>query len=494
MQYVSTRDKANACTASQAILRGLASDGGLYVPDSLPCLTQSVLDSLQDMSYPERAAFIMSLFLEDFTEEELTAYTTAAYGPDRFDTPAVAPLHPMQDDVWCLELWHGPTCAFKDLALQMLPHLLAASIRKQNEDHTVCILVATSGDTGKAALEGFRDVAGTKILVFYPRDGVSEVQKLQMITQAGGNVNVCAVNGNFDDAQNGVKRIFSDAAFGESLAAKGLRLSSANSINWGRVLPQLVYYISAWCDMRKRGELKLNPAVNICVPTGNFGNILAALYAKLIGLPVNKLICASNSNNVLTDFLRTGIYDRNRPFHMTMSPSMDILISSNLERLLFLLSRENDALVRRCMKELTETGRYEISPAMKEHVSELFWGGFCDEEHTAAAIRDVWEKQNYLIDTHTAVAVDVLGQYRRETDDHTPCILASTASPFKFSDSVLRSLGEENPPAGLDAIDELGRRTGVQGPAPLCSLRGREVRFTGCVEPDGMYAPVADMA
>ncbi len=494
MQYVSTRDKSKPCSASQAILQGLAPDGGLFVPTELPRLTPELLDQLRDMSYPKRAAAVMKLFLEEFTDEELLTYCEAAYGPDRFDTPAVVPLHPMADNTKCLELWHGPTCAFKDLALQMLPHLLAASIRKQKEDRTVCILVATSGDTGKAALEGFRDVAGTKILVFYPRNGVSDVQKLQMITQAGQNVSVCAVNGNFDDTQNGVKRIFSDADFRQVLDGKGLRLSSANSINWGRVLPQIVYYISAWCDLYRDGVVKAGQAVNICVPTGNFGNILAACYAREMGLPVKRLICASNANNVLTDFLRTGVYDRNRPFHMTTSPSMDILISSNLERLLFLLSGQDDALVRSCMKQLTETGRYEIPKALHEKVASLFWGGFCDDTKTAAAIGRVWTEQHYLIDTHTAVGVDVLAQYRGDTGDTDICVLASTASPFKFSDSVLRALGSETPPTGLDAIDELGRCTGVQGPAPLCSLRGRAVRFTDCVEPDGMYPPVSAMA
>ena len=319
MQYLSTRDSGRQVSAAAAIVRGLSPDGGLFLPERIPPLTAEQLRQLTTMDYPHRAAWVMGQYLDGFTPEELLAYARQAYGPEKFDTPAAAPVHSLGND-HLLELWHGPTCAFKDMALQMLPHLLTASLQKTGEQRTACILVATSGDTGKAALEGFRDVPQSKILVFYPAHGVSEVQRLQMVTQQGGNVGVCAVEGNFDDAQNGVKAIFSDDGLRAAMEARGELLSSANSINWGRVLPQLVYYISAYCDLVAAGKLEAGQPVNVCVPTGNFGNILAAYYAKRMGLPVQKLICASNANNVLTDFLRTGVYDRNRPFHTTSQP------------------------------------------------------------------------------------------------------------------------------------------------------------------------------
>ncbi|MCI8476753.1 MAG: threonine synthase, partial [Oscillospiraceae bacterium] len=352
MYYVSTRDKEARCTASAAIVKGLAADGGLLTPEVLPKLSANALDTLREMSYQQRAVYIMNSFLDEFTASELASYASKAYGPDRFDVKEVAPVRPVDGNTHCLELWHGPTCAFKDMALQMLPHLLSASLVKSDEKRTACILVATSGDTGKAALEGFRDVDRTKILVFYPKNGVSAIQELQMLTQEGSNVGVCSVEGNFDDAQAGVKAIFSDPALGEQLSGQGYLLSSANSINWGRVLPQIVYYISAYCDLLQNGALQKEELLNVCVPTGNFGNILAAYYAKEMGVPLGRLICASNSNNVLTDFLKTGVYDRNRPFYNTMSPSMDILISSNLERLLFACTNHDDQQVRQYMESL----------------------------------------------------------------------------------------------------------------------------------------------
>ena len=342
MHYVSTRDSSRRLTASQAIVEGLSRDGGLYLPESIPQLTLADIRALARLSYPERAAKIMKLYLEEFSEEELLGFAQKAYGPTKFDTPAAAPVVQLADNTYIQELWHGPTCAFKDMALQMLPYLLTASLKKTGEEKTVCILVATSGDTGKAALEGFRDVDRTKILVFYPDGGVSEIQKLQMVTQEGRNVGVCAVRGNFDDAQTGVKRIFSDAQLRETLASRGYFLSSANSINWGRVLPQIVYYVSSYCDLLASGAIEEGQTVNVCVPTGNFGNILSGFYAKKMGVPIGRLICASNENNVLTDFIKTGTYDRNRPFYQTASPSMDILISSNLERLLSLLSGSDE--------------------------------------------------------------------------------------------------------------------------------------------------------
>lgn len=485
MQYLSTRDAGLRMSAAETIKMGLSRDGGLFTPVSFPALQPEELQALCGMPYARRAAFIMGKFLDDFSEEELNRYTERAYSADKFDHPAIAPLHQVDEKTWCLELWHGPTSAFKDMALQMLPQLLSASLQKTGEEKTVCILVATSGDTGKAALEGFADVPQTRIMVFYPRDGVSEIQKLQMVTQQGQNVGVCAVAGNFDDAQAGVKRIFSDAEIRAELAARGYFLSSANSINWGRILPQIVYYVSAWCDLLNAGAVQPGAPVNFCVPTGNFGNILACYYAKKLGVPVGKLICASNSNDVLTDFIRTGVYDRNRPFHTTMSPSMDILVSSNLERMLFELSGGDDALVRSYMQQLAETGRYAISPEMKQKLQALFYGGFCDEASTAATIGSMYEK-GYLIDPHTAVAARVLADYRAETGDSTPAVFASTASPYKFNDNVLRAIGQTPSADSMACIDQLQARTGVPAPRRLAALRGMEPRFREVTEKDRM--------
>ena len=379
------------------------------------------------------------------------------------------------------------------MALQILPHLLSASLVKNNEKKTVCILVATSGDTGKAALEGFKDVKGTKILVFYPKDGVSKVQALQMQTQEGGNVGVCAVHGNFDDAQTGVKTLFSDERLRDDLAKRGYFLSSANSINWGRILPQLVYYISAYCDLLNLGKIQMGEKVNYCVPTGNFGNILACWYAGQMGLPVGKLICASNSNNVLTDFLATGTYDRNRPFHTTMSPSMDILVSSNLERLLFALSGQDDKLVADYMQQLNKHGGYTVSDEIKAKLKSDFYGGFCSEEETSKVIAEVWKKYNYLIDPHTAVAYDVMEKYRQETGDTNKTVFVSTASPFKFCDSVLHSLGVAEVQDGIDALDQLSQTTNRPAPVPLASLRNKAVRFTESVDKEKMEDVVLEM-
>ena len=375
----------------------------------------------------------------------------------------------------------------------MLPHLLSASLVKNQEEKTVCILVATSGDTGKAALEGFKDVDKTRILVFYPKDGVSAIQELQMNTQEGDNVGVCSVAGNFDDAQTGVKRLFSDEALREKLAGRGFFLSSANSINWGRVLPQIVYYISAYCDLLREGRIQKGERINVCVPTGNFGNILAAYYAREMGVPIGRLICASNSNNVLTDFLCTGVYDRNRTFYNTMSPSMDILISSNLERLLFSLSNHDDAEVRGYMEELARSGRYEVSPAIKGRLEKLFAAGFCDDAQTQKVIGRMWQEHRYLIDPHTAVAFDVLDQYRRDTGDTTPTVVVSTASPFKFCDSVLGALGVSELAAGTAILDQLSQQTGVPVPAPLAALKDKTVRFGRSVTKEHMVDQVLEM-
>ena len=490
MYYLSTRNKELRLTAAQAIAQGLAPDGGLLTPVEFPTLSASDLEMLRGMDYPQRAAWVMKLFLEDFSREELELYAKRAYG--RFDCPEAAPVKQVDGNTWCLELWHGPTCAFKDMALQMLPQLLSASLVKNREEKQVCILVATSGDTGKAALEGFRDVDRTRILVFYPRDGVSDIQKLQMATQEGANVGVCAVEGNFDDAQTGVKRIFSDGALREALAARGFFLSSANSINWGRVLPQIVYYISAYCDLLNAGAVKPGEKVNFCVPTGNFGDILAGYYAKKMGLPVGKLICASNANNVLTGFLKTGTYDRNRPFFTTTSPSMDILISSNLERMLFELSGGNDAEVRGYMSSLAEAGKYTVSDGIREKLSELFAAGYCDDALTAWTIKKMWQERHYLIDPHTAVAFQVLGDYRAETGDQTPAVVLSTASPFKFCSAVLPAIGVEELRPGTEILTQLSEVTGVAAPRPLAELAGKEIRFTACTSKERMEERVTE--
>ena len=485
MQYISTRNDAVTFTASQAITRGLAADGGLLTPCYIPKLPGSALDELKDMPYQHRAVYIMKQFLEEFSVKELTGFAEAAYGSGKFDTPAVAPVRTVDDKTHCLELWHGPTCAFKDMALQMLPHLLTASLDKVEEKRTVCILTATSGDTGSGALAGFKDVPNTRILVFYPKNGVAAVQELQMTTQEGSNVGVCAVYGNFDDAQSGVKRLFSDEALREELNKRGFYFSSANSINWGRVLPQIVYYVSAYCDLLRDGKVQPGQTVNVCVPTGNFGNILAAYYAREMGVPFGRLICASNKNNVLTEFIRTGVYDRNRTFYNTMSPSMDILISSNLERLLLAMTQDT-AEVKEYMDRLNAEGRYQVSGKVLEKLQKHFGAYCCDDEETQRIIGRIWADHGYLIDPHTAVAFSALEQYRAETGDETVFLVSSTASPFKFCDSVLGGLGETEFAEGLDVLDQLAAKTGIAAPAPLASLRGKAVRFDRVVEKENM--------
>lgn len=487
MKYYSTRDTSIKITAAEAIASGLAPDGGLFVPESLPTIGAPELEKLMGMDYRQRAAYIMGMFLEDFSQAELQGFCSKAYA-DNYDTKNAAPLNILSDDTAVLELWHGPTCAFKDMALQMLPYLLTASLKKCGEKREVCILVATSGDTGKAALEGFADVEGTKILVFYPRDGVSDVQKLQMTSQSGDNVLISAVVGNFDDAQTGVKLIFGDREFAEKLDKKGYYLSSANSINWGRLLPQVVYYISAYCDFVASGKIEMGDKINFCVPTGNFGNILAGWYAKQMGLPVEKFICASNSNNVLTDFIETGVYDRNRSFYCTSSPSMDILVSSNLERLLFACC-QSDAEVSDYMSKLNTVGKYSVSSQVLERIQTDFAAGCCSDEETKAEIAKMF-KDGYLIDTHTAVANYVLREYREKTGDIAPTVVVSTASPYKFCDSVLAALGEDIGAGGTELIGKLTAKTGVKIPAPLAELASKPVRFDGCIEKTEMSALV----
>ena len=490
MQYVSTRNAALKISAAEAIARGLSPDGGLFVPETLPKVSSDMLRSLGCMDYPQRAAAIMGLFLEDYSAEELKEYTEAAYSAERFGSRP-APLHQVDDATAYLELWHGPTCAFKDMALQVMPHLLRAALVKTGEKKQVCILVATSGDTGKAALEGFRDVAGTKIFVFYPSDGVSDVQKLQMRTQQGANVGVCAVRGNFDDAQSGVKAIFGDEEMRRKLADAGYFFSSANSINWGRLLPQVVYYFSAYCDAVNQGMQAFGEPIDFCVPTGNFGDILAGWIAKKCGLPVDKLICASNTNKVLTDFFRTGVYDRVRPFHTTMSPSMDILISSNLERLLYMATGD-DKQVKAWMTALSEEGSYRIPEDLLKTLQADFAFGWCSEEDTAKEIGERYAA-GYLMDTHTAVASRVLAEYRAESGDRKPAVVLSTASPYKFCDHVLRAIGSGTEGSGTQLIDTLSRVTGTQIPWPLAGLDKREIRFDQVVEKSDMPSAVLGM-
>ena len=490
MQYLSTRDSALRVSAQEAIVRGLAPQSGLFVPETLPEVSAQQLQALCGMTYQQRAVEIMRPFLSEFSDEELAHFTAAAYG-SQFDDAAVAPLRRLDDTTAFLELWHGPTCAFKDMALQILPYLLTASLKKCGEQRQVCILVATSGDTGKAALQGFADVPGTKILVFYPYSGVSEIQRLQMVTQTGSNVAVSAVHGNFDDAQTGVKRIFSDAQLRETLASRGYFLSSANSINWGRVLPQIVYYVSSYCDLLASGAIKEGQTVNVCVPTGNFGNILSGFYAKKMGVPIGRLICASNENNVLTDFIKTGTYDRNRPFYQTASPSMDILISSNLERLLSLLSG-SDEEVRGYMQRLSETGKYTVSDRVLRAVQAEFSCGFCTDAQGAQTIGKTFRESRYLLDTHTAVACTVLDAYRAETSDQTLTVVESTASPFKFCASVLDALGVTEHAPGTGVLGQLTAKTGRPAPKPLASLAGKAVRFDQVTDKAAMRTVVTE--
>lgn len=488
MDYVSTRDRTVKVSAAEAIARGISDEGGLFVPESFPSLSADDFDRLKALDYIGRAKYILSYFLSDFTEEEIDYCVRGAY-TGSFENESPAPLYTLSENTDILELWHGPTCAFKDLALQLLPYLLTTSAKKISAGKKTVILVATSGDTGKAALEGFRDVPGTEIIVFYPSDGVSPMQKLQMDSQKGGNVHVCAIKGNFDDAQTGVKRIFTDSSVKRRLAEHNMQFSSANSINWGRLAPQIVYYVSAYCDLLSRGE-KLEDGFNVVVPTGNFGNILAAYYARKMGVPISRLICASNANNVLTDFIRTGTYNKNREFFTTVSPSMDILISSNLERMLFELSGCDDRTVTELQSKLSRDGVFCVSGEIKERLSEIFWGGSCDDRQTLDTIGAVFEKHGYLCDTHTAVAACVYGQYRSETGDNKPAVIASTASPYKFADSVLSALTDKTAGSEFGNVRLLSEITGTDIPKPIAELESAEVRFKNICEKDKMLSAV----
>ena len=491
MNYISTRDAnetKKALSSAAAIKQGLADDGGLFMPDAIPALSLEDISALIDLPYEERAAKILGMFLTDYTAEELLADCRAAYAEERFPGGA-APIVSLAGNIHSLELWHGPTSAFKDMALQIMPRLLSRALGKTGEKRTAQILVATSGDTGKAALEGYRDVDQIKILVFYPEDGVSRVQKLQMATQLGDNVGVCAIHGNFDDAQTGVKKIFSDGDFAREMNEKGYFFSSANSINWGRLAPQIVYYVSAYCDLVKNGTIALGDVVNVCVPTGNFGNIFAAYIAAKMGLPVGRFICASNANNILTDFLRTGTYDRNREFYKTMSPSMDILISSNLERLLYTVAGPEKTAAY--MKSLSECGKYTVDPEVKAELDRCFCGYYCSEEETAATIRETFESEGYLCDTHTAVGLNCAKAYKADTADDRAIILASTANPYKFAASVLTALGGK-PTDDVAALAQLEEATGVAAPAQLTRVLTMPVRFTKTVKACEMPDAVRD--
>ncbi|MBO7150519.1 MAG: threonine synthase, partial [Clostridia bacterium] len=474
----------------EVIAMGLAPDGGLFMPTSIPAIGDEEWEHLRTLSYPALAADILHRYLDDYSEQELLEDANAAYGPQKFPEGAPA-VNEVSDKLYSMELWHGPTCAFKDMALQMMPRLLSRALKKTNESKTALILVATSGDTGKAALEGFKDVDGVKIMVFYPAEGVSDTQKLQMITQEGQNVSVCGICGNFDDAQNGVKTIFADEIFEKALAGANVFLSSANSINWGRLVPQIVYYVRGYLTLVNQGKIKMGETVDVCVPTGNFGNILAAYFAKKMGVPFGKFICASNHNNVLTDFFASGTYNRNRPFFQTISPSMDILISSNLERLLYLVcGAQKTALY---MKELKENGAYTLGADEFEAIAGAFVGYFASDEATKETLRKVYEENGYLADTHTSVALDAAISYQKTAESQNAILVASTASPFKFSEDVLSALKGDGAQT-KNAAKELAASTGAQIPQQLANLAQKAVRFSSVIEKNAMQDAVWQFA
>ncbi|MBE6541034.1 MAG: threonine synthase [Ruminococcaceae bacterium] len=487
MNYKSTRDvreNQGYVSAAEAIKEGLAPDGGLYIPESFPAISADEFVKLGKMNYAERAHFILAKFLDDYDQTLLASDCREAYSEERFPGGA-APLHTMNDGIYSLELWHGPTSAFKDMALQLMPRLLSRALKMTGEERISHILVATSGDTGKAALEGYKDVDGVKITVFYPVDGVSRMQKHQMQTTGGKNTYVAAVRGNFDDTQNGVKAIFSDRSLAENANENGFFFGSANSINWGRLVPQIVYYVSAYCDLVNSGDISCGDKINICVPTGNFGNIFAAYIASKMGLPVNRFICASNSNNVLTDFINTGVYDRTREFYKTISPSMDILISSNLERLISVLG--GASLTADLMAQLKENGVYKAPDELMAKIREVFSGYSMNEEETSAAIAEVYKNEHYLIDPHTAVGYGCIKKYREATGDETKTVLASTASPYKFAPAVADALGVSYDEDNIFALlTKLADETGTVVPEPLAKTLGLEVRFTEVLDKEEM--------
>ena len=489
MLYVSTRNAQEKVTASQAVLQGLAENGGLFVPEQIPVLDVPV-EELAEMTYQETAYEVMKLFLTDYTEEELKKCIENAYD-GKFDTSEIAPLVKAQD-AYYLELFHGATIAFKDMALSILPHLLITAARKNQVSNDIVILTATSGDTGKAALAGFADVEGTKIVVFYPKDGVSPIQQKQMVTQKGDNTLVVGIHGNFDQAQTGVKQMFSNQALAEEMAAAGYQFSYANSINIGRLVPQIVYYVYAYAKMVKSGEIENGEPINVVVPTGNFGNILAAFYAKNMGLPIGKLVCASNENKVLYDFFTTGTYDKNREFILTTSPSMDILISSNLERLVYRIAGNSAEKNQQLMKSLQENGSYTITEDMRAQLTS-FYGNFASEEETAAVIQEIYQEAGYIIDTHTAVAAAVYKKYQKETGDKTKTVIASTASPYKFTRSVMTAIDAKyDSKPDFELVDELEKLSKVKVPQAIEEIRTAPVLHKTVCEVEEMEQVVRE--
>ena len=488
IMYESTRGSQQYKTAAQAVIQGIAEDRGLYVPQEVPPLPMPIEDMV-GMPYKQVAFEIIRTFFDDYTDEEMKYCTDGAYD-SKFEEKDIVPVT-KAGGAYFLELYHGKTAAFKDMALSILPYLLTTATKKENEDKKICILTATSGDTGKAALEGFADVPGTEIIVFFPNKGVSQVQERQMITQEGDNTHVFAIEGNFDDAQTGVKKIFNDDAFAEKLAGMGCKLSSANSINIGRLVPQVAYYVWGYLKLVERGVVKAGDPVNICVPTGNFGNILAAYYAGEMGIPVNRFICASNKNRVLTDFFNTGVYNTNREFYLTNSPSMDILISSNLERLLYHLSGNDGAEIRALMEGLEKEQRYEVSPKIREGMKK-FWGGTATVEETNATIGAMYREEKYLNDTHTAVGYKVYRDYVKATGDETPTLIASTASAYKFAESVAKSIGLPEEQDGFGYIRAVADKTGVRVPAGLKNLDTKPIRHKGVIEIPDMIGAVEE--
>jgi len=485
--YKSTRNDEKKVSASQAILKGLSEDGGLFVPERIPCLDKSLKD-MAGMSYQEIAYEVMKLFLTDFTEEELKSCIERAYDA-KFDTEEIVPLVEA-DNAYYLELFHGSTIAFKDMALSILPHLMITSAKKNHVKEEIVILTATSGDTGKAALAGFADVEGTKIIVFYPKNGVSPIQEKQMVTQKGDNTFVIGIHGNFDDAQTGVKKLFSDKELEQTMLRKGFRFSSANSINIGRLVPQVVYYVYAYAKLLQDKKIEDGEAVNVVVPTGNFGNILAAFYAKNMGVPIAELICASNENKVLYDFFRTGSYDRNREFVLTSSPSMDILISSNLERLIYRIAGNDAKKNAEFMAALSQTGQYQITEEMSGQLAD-FYGNYASEEETAERIRELYERTGYVIDTHTAVASAVYQKYRDETEDERKTVIASTASPFKFTRSVMNAIDSKyDSMTDFELVDELSGLAGVKVPNAIEEIRTAPVIHDTVCEKEEMKRTV----
>ena len=479
MKFYSTRGKDVAKNAAEAISKGLASDGGLFVPEYFPDV-KNELNTLLDMDYAERAAFVIGKYLEEYDKDELLTACKKAYS--LFEEGDAAPVVKVDDNLFIMELFHGPTLAFKDIALTLLPYLLRKGSDMTGIKDEILILVATSGDTGKAALSGFCNADGIKIMVFYPSDGVSDMQKLQMRSQQGDNVNVVGIKGNFDDCQNAVKKLFSDKNFNAELKSEGVVLSSANSINFGRLVPQIAYYFSAYCDLVNAGEINLGDEINFVVPTGNFGNILAGYYAKKMGLPVNKLVCASNSNNVLTEFFASGVYDKNREFYKTISPSMDILISSNLERLIYEISDRDSALTEERMNFLKTTGKYNVSKAEREELEKTFFAGFCDEEDCLRKIKEFYDDFGYVSDTHTAVALAVCDEFSSFCDNENKNVVLSTASPYKFSQSVYKAISGKTIKDAFVASDKLFEESAVPVPDAITGLKTAKERFTSVVD------------